>query len=331
MSADSGGLATDAGDVLAATIARAWPATSFAAAAGGEAPDWSGFLAVVREGLVRLASIGLPEVAQGVGLHLDYLAGKAGLSRDALLDGAPLDLDPLYRLDAIANIGAVLAQAADAIVEAAEGRDQGVPAAVLATIRAAELTLPGWCTREKALLIAQHVLRERPEHCVEIGVFGGRSLIPIAAALRENGAGHVHAIETWRADVAVQDETNPANDAWWAAVDFGAVKAELLRFVVAHGLVRQIRIVEAPSARAATLFDSIDFLHIDGSHSIVSAAEDVVLYARKLRRGGLVLFDDVNWDTTRLAQEILAALCDPVATLADPATGQPVCVLLRRR
>ena len=131
--------------------------------------------------------------------------------------------------------------------------------------------------------------------------------------------------------MAVQDETNPANDAWWAAVDFGAVKAELLRFVVAHGLVRQIRIVEAPSARAATLFDSIDFLHIDGSHSIVSAAEDVVLYARKLRRGGLVLFDDVNWDTTRLAQEILAALCDPVATLADPATGQPVCVLLRRR
>ena len=51
MPADLDGLTTDAGDVLAATIARAWPATAHAAAAGGEAPDWTGFLAVLREGL----------------------------------------------------------------------------------------------------------------------------------------------------------------------------------------------------------------------------------------------------------------------------------------
>lgn len=320
---------------LEASIAQAWPAIAGAAASSAAASDWGGVLAALRAAMVRLEALGLPQVAHGVAVHLDYLAARAGLTRDALLDGAAFDIDPLYRLDAIANVGAVLAQAQQAIAEAAEASEQagaaGVPAAVFAMIRVAERTLPGWCSREKALLIAQHVLRERPEHCVEIGVFGGRSLIPIAAALRENGTGHVHAIETWRADVAVQDATNTDNDAWWQAVDFDAIKAGLLRFVVDHGLVRQVRIVEAPSARAAALFDCIDFLHIDGSHAIVSAAEDVVLYARKLRQGALVLFDDVNWETTRPAREILAALCDPVATLTDPATGQPVCALLRRR
>ena len=75
----------------------------------------------------------------------------------------------------------------------------------------------------------------------------------------------------------------------------------------------------------------IDFLHIDGSHSMINAAEDVILYARKVRRGGIVVFDDVNWQSTAPALELLGTLCDTVTMLKDPDSGRDICAVLRRR
>ena len=92
-----------------------------------------------------------------------------------------------------------------------------------------------------------------------------------------------------------------------------------------------MRLIEAPSARAVALFDAIDFLHIDGAHSMINAAEDVILYARKVRRGGIVVFDDVNWQSTAPALELLGALCDTVTMLKDPDSGRDICAVLRRR
>ncbi len=88
---------------------------------------------------------------------------------------------------------------------------------------------------------------------------------------------------------------------------------------------------KSPSARVADIFDRIDYLHIDGSHSVVNAAEDVLLYVPKVRRGGIVIFDDINWQSTGPARELVAAFCDTVTTLKDPETGLDICALLRRR
>ena len=315
---------------LQEAFAVAWPLLAEAGQAQRDgAPPLVSFFSAAQAATERLQAAGLAIWADGIFRHLDYLAEKAGLSRAALLAGAPLALDEVYVSDAIHNIASVLR---DAVPRLQSEEDTGaVPASVMAAIRAAEGRLQGWCSRQKSLLIAESVIRERPEICVEIGVFGGRSLIPCAAALQHNGSGHVYAIETWQADVAVQDPTNEANDAWWSQVDFSRIKGDLLRFMVDQDLVTRIRVIEAPSARAAALFEQIDFLHIDGSHSMVCAAEDVILYARKLRRGGLVVFDDVNWASTRPAREILTALCDPVTVLTDPETGQELCAVLRKR
>lgn len=40
--------------------------------------------------------------------------------------------------------------------------------------------------------------------------------------------------------------------------------------------------------------DSIDFLYIDGNHSYDSVLKDIKLYWPKVKRGGLVIFDDYN-------------------------------------
>ena len=133
------------------------------------------------------------------------------------------------------------------------------------------------------------------------------------------------------ARVAIENATDAGNDEWWSKVDFAEIKRAFFQFVAANDLTQQVRVIEAPSGRAAALFDQIDFLHIDGSHSLVNAVEDVILYARKVRSGGIVVFDDINWPSTAPARELLMVLCDVVTTLKDADTGMDVCAVLRRR
>jgi predicted O-methyltransferase YrrM len=260
--------------------------------------------------------------------HVDYLAGKTGFSAKSILKGERFLAKGPVVFDTLVNIGDVLRTVQQL---KREQIPEGIPEDVFMLILEAEANLTGWCSREKALVIAHTVLRERPVTCVEIGIFGGRSLMPCAAALRHIGAGVIYGIEAWRADVAVENATTDANDEWWSKVDFNQVKQDFYRFVAATNLVQHVRLIEAPSARAASLFDQIDYLHIDGSHSMVNAAEDVVLYARKVRSGGIVVFDDINWKTTTPARELLGTLCTTVTVLKDPETGLDICEVMRRR
>jgi predicted O-methyltransferase YrrM len=49
--------------------------------------------------------------------------------------------------------------------------------------------LTGWCTKAKASVLMDIILKTKAETIVEIGVWGGKSLIPMACALRANGKG----------------------------------------------------------------------------------------------------------------------------------------------
>jgi predicted O-methyltransferase YrrM len=266
----------------------------------------------------------LPPDESSVGIQSDVLAPIV----EVALTGYSFSDAQHRTLDHLGETGLVLRRALEARLNAPP---PGIPADVFALILEAEAKLAGWCSREKALAIARTVLQERPKTCVEIGVFGGRSLVPCAAALRHIGAGEIYGIEAWSPAVAVENVTNAVNDDWWSKIDFAHVKQEFYRFVAAADLTRHVRLVEAPSARAVALFDAIDFLHIDGAHSMINAAEDVILYARKVRRGGIVVFDDVNWTSTAPALELLGMLCDTLTMLKDPNSGRDICAVLRRR
>src|SRR5271155_2865720 len=46
--------------------------------------------------------------------------------------------------------------------------------------------LEGWCSDLKATTLVDLVLKVRPQVIVEIGVWGGKSLVPMACALKAN-------------------------------------------------------------------------------------------------------------------------------------------------
>jgi predicted O-methyltransferase YrrM len=261
-----------------------------------------------------------PEIRAQAMLHVEYLADKAGMTGSDILSGAPFAAHPQHMEDALQNIEATLDPAGAATVKQESIDD---------IVSAAEHVLQGWCDHEKAMAIVDLILTERPEICVEIGVYGGRSLIPAAAALRQNGSGAVYGIETWRTDVATQHATNERNDDWWRNIDFHAIKTGLYSFIVDHDLASQVRIVEAPSADAASLFGSIDYLHIDGAHSIYNAAEDVVLYAKKVKSGGIIIMDDAGWHTTAPAVAILDSLGERIQVFKNE-NGVDACIVYRK-
>ena len=62
---------------------------------------------------------------------------------------------------------------------------------------------------------------------------------------------------------------------------------------------------------------------------MVNAAEDAA-YARKVRSGGIVMFDDVNWQSPRQRANFWH-FCDTVAMLKHPASGRDICAVMRRR
>jgi len=200
-----------------------------------------------------------------------------------------------------------------------------------AFVRHMGASLHGWCSEEKATRLFDLVRAERPTVLVEVGVFGGRSLLPMAYACRENGHGRVTGIDAWDAIAATEYATEEVNDRWWTDIDYTAVKASYLRYMLDAGLAAQVRSIEADARRVASAFDCIDLLHIDGAHSLMAAATDVVNYVPRVRPGGIVVFDDVDWDTTRPAVDMLHNSCDVIDELREHDAETVSCLFLRKR
>lgn len=186
----------------------------------------------------------------------------------------------------------------------------GCDPASRAVIEAGSVALEGWCSDYKTWLMYHLVREARPKVAVEIGIYGGRSIVPMAQALKDNGAGTVIGIESWRPSTATHYVTGIANDFWWQYVDYQKLKITFFDFLGAHKLMRHVSIMEASSTTAFHSIDSIDFLHIDGNHSSFGAAHDVVNYFSKLKPGGIVVFDDINWPTTHAGLEIIMSAAE---------------------
>ncbi|MBT9370037.1 class I SAM-dependent methyltransferase [Rhizobium sp. CSW-27] len=260
---------------------------------------------------------------KAVMVHVDYLAQKAGTSSLSILNGDSFSVNPQVHEDAKKNIDSELSHSDGVGVSASA-------ASVSEVVNRSQKELQGWCSDEKANYIVDVILELKPEVCVEIGVYGGRSLVPAAAALRANQKGVIYGIETWSPQVAVEYKTTVVNDEWWLKVDFSKIKSSFLKFIVENGLSDFVKLIELPSASASTAFTEIDYLHIDGAHSVFNAAEDVVLYAKKVRKGGVIIMDDANWKTTESAVRILDSLGERLKTFVNE-NGAVSCIVYMRK
>jgi predicted O-methyltransferase YrrM len=172
--------------------------------------------------------------------------------------------------------------------------------------------LEGWTTAERGVEMAELVCRHKPQTIVQIGIFGGRSLIAQAMALRHNGMGKIYGIDPWRLDAALEGE-NDDNRQWWAKVDLHAIHRLAMEAIWHYGLDSWAVVLRARSEHCPQLFaGGIDILEIDGNHSEVASCRDVELYAPMLAPGAYVHFDDADWASTQKALRMLEKWCGVV-------------------
>lgn len=160
-----------------------------------------------------------------------------------------------------------------------------------------------WCSLEKAQTLASLVAGLRPRVVLEIGVWMGGSLVPMAIALRVLGEldaaarrevvpRRAIAVDPWSAAESCADQT-PIDAAWWRSVDHDAALARFTTRVAKHRLTSLVEVVRCPSDRAPVP-PSIDLLHVDGNHAD-QARRDVERFAPSVPPGGILVLDDLDW------------------------------------
>lgn len=153
--------------------------------------------------------------------------------------------------------------------------------------------LYGWATPEKACTMAAAVLAIRPNVTVEIGVFGGRSLLPMAMAHKETGQGVVWGIDPWLRSESVQGQVNAGDVNYWQTLDHEIVYHDFLANLAPLGIQNIVKVIRS-SSNAIVPPPVIDLLHVDGNHG-EQAATDAKRFSPSVRLGGLCFLDDLDW------------------------------------
>jgi len=194
-------------------------------------------------------------------------------------------------------------------------------------------TLPaifGWCSKEKADNFIDLVLEVKPKVYVEIGVFGGSSLFPVACALKFLGDGVIIGVDPWDKKettkyLHLKDDAESYR--WWDTVNLDRVYYSYLSFIKRFELEDFCITMKTVSEKATAKINSpIDILYLDGNHSENCSKQDVELYLPKVRDGGYIWMNDTLWTTRQDAVDLLLESCDVIKIIDN---GN--CILFKKR
>jgi predicted O-methyltransferase YrrM len=182
--------------------------------------------------------------------------------------------------------------------------------------------IPGWCSEEKARLMMDLIKQHKLMLCVELGVFSGKSLLPIAKAVQYNGQGHVHGIDAWNAEEAMQGvDVKDPKYSYWKKCDFHALYKGVLHLLQRHRLYSSCTLVRKSAKDALHKFSdrSIDFIHIDENCSEACALSDVASYFPKVKNDGYIVLSNATWYSMRFALMYLLERADLLSEFTPTA------------
>lgn len=171
----------------------------------------------------------------------------------------------------------------------------------------------GWCPLEKAKHIMNILYSHPSDVCVELGVYGGSSFYPLVSAIAYKQQGIAYAIDPWDNLPCLDGNENEEKQKnYWGKIDLNNIMHKFLDDMHRNGLDANYVVLRMSSEQALSYFEdeSIDFLHIDGNHSEKSSMYDVTHWLPKVKKGGVICFDDAWWNSTQKAVRLLLQDCD---------------------
>ncbi len=154
-------------------------------------------------------------------------------------------------------------------------------------------TFPGWCSLQKGAALAALITTMKPATVTEVGVFGGRSLLPMAMAVQDAGLPtKIIGIDPFLASESIKNEQG-ANLTWWNDQSkHDEVLEKLLFYLKKFQMESFVELVKKPSNDFTPV--ECDVLHLDGNHCD-QALTDAERFGQKVRLGGIVVNDDLMW------------------------------------
>jgi predicted O-methyltransferase YrrM len=162
----------------------------------------------------------------------------------------------------------------------------------------------GWCSVEKACTLASAIIALRATNVLEIGVYSGRSLVPMALALQwvhqhHNTRGLIVGIDAWDNTIAIEGMEG-SHRQWWGKLPMEQMYELCKSTLLQYNLVHYVQLIQGRSNDKAIMdrcHGVFDLVHIDGSHSEQASMFDVTYYGYKVREGGLLFLDDREWSS----------------------------------
>lgn len=162
----------------------------------------------------------------------------------------------------------------------------------------------GGCPFEKAFIMADLVCKYNLKTTVEIGVYRGRSLLPIALAHKLSTQGIAYGIDPYKLEEALENDTPFTEDIekFCLALDFDSLHKDVLNLIESYQVVEHCILLRQTSKEAINYFIDndiyFDLLHIDGNHDTEKVMLDVNLYLPRIKPGGFIVMDDCfNWES----------------------------------
>lgn len=153
--------------------------------------------------------------------------------------------------------------------------------------------LSEWTSMDKANTLACLVIGLRPALTIEVGVWQGASLIPMALAHRAIGFGRVIAVDSWAFQASIEGQVSQDDVKWWKEVNHVEAYNRFVTVLAEEGLSQFVEVVRARSEEY-TPPDNIGLWHCDGNHGD-QAVRDVQKFAPKMASNGVIVMDDYDW------------------------------------
>jgi len=177
----------------------------------------------------------------------------------------------------------------------------------------------GFCDIQKIQGMSNFIQTRNLKTYVEIGVYGGKSLLPNAYVMKTLGPGFLAiGIDPWTVEDAMQtlqdEATTTRINEGTKTIDFDQVYNNVVSIINKYDMQDYCKLIRKKSSDAISEIDTIDLLHIDGNHGTQAVIEDFEKYFPKIRSGGLIWFDDVHhtWPTVVAATEHIKKYCPVV-------------------
>ena len=154
----------------------------------------------------------------------------------------------------------------------------------------------GWSTLNKAghLIDCTEEICTRVDNpiCVEIGVFAGKSLLPIAISLRRNKKGIIYGIDPWTNEEAIKGYSG-VDEEYWNTINLQQKYEFFQQLLTDFDLKEYVNTIVGASDDVPEI-KNIDLLHIDGQHT-EQAMRDAKKFASQVTLNGYCFVDDVAW------------------------------------